>query len=224
MREESFEVGGHTLTITRPESAESLIDESRFDLDEFLPYWAEPWPSGLALARYLATLDLAGRRVLELGCGLALPSLTAARRGAEVLATDWAPEALELVTENATVNGVRVETALLDWGTGAPAGLPRFELVVAADVLYEERNAAPLLRVLQATVAEEGTAVVADPGRRHATAFFDGAESAGWVLEAVQATEIPAGGVVVMHRSGAGTGTTGRSRSPSVAVGPTRCG
>ena len=59
-----------------------------------MPYWAELWPSGLALADYVATLDLAGRRVLELGCGLALPSFAAALGGADVLATDWAPEAL----------------------------------------------------------------------------------------------------------------------------------
>ena len=97
MREERIVIGGHELVLARPDDPESLIDESRFEEDEFLPYWAELWPSGIALARYVAALDLAGSRVLELGCGLALPSFAAALAGADVLATDWAPEALELV-------------------------------------------------------------------------------------------------------------------------------
>ena len=49
----------------RPPDADALIDEATFDEDEFLPYWAELWPSGLALARYVSELELAGRKVLE---------------------------------------------------------------------------------------------------------------------------------------------------------------
>ena len=101
MREERIVVAGRELLIARPDDPESLIDEERFAADEFMPYWAELWPSGLALADYVATLDLAGRRVLELGCGLALPSFAAALGGADVLATDWAPDALSLVAANA---------------------------------------------------------------------------------------------------------------------------
>src|SRR5204862_8262946 len=78
MREERILIGERELTITRPEDPESLIDEARFEEDEFLPYWADLWPSGVALARRVAGLDLAGARVLELGCGLALPSFAAA--------------------------------------------------------------------------------------------------------------------------------------------------
>ena len=78
-------------------SADELIDEEAFDEDEFLPYWAELWPSGVALAERVAELDLRGARVLELGAGLGLPSLAAALGGADVLATDWAEDAVELL-------------------------------------------------------------------------------------------------------------------------------
>ena len=71
-----------------------MIDEAAFDEEEFLPYWAELWPSGLALARHVAARELRGLRVLELGCGLGLPALAAALRGADVLATDWAEDAI----------------------------------------------------------------------------------------------------------------------------------
>ncbi|MGH2999057.1 MAG: 50S ribosomal protein L11 methyltransferase, partial [Gaiellaceae bacterium] len=103
--EERLELAGRELTLVRPPSADDLIDEEAFDEDEFLPYWAELWPSGLALARHVAARELRGLRVLELGCGLGLPALAAALRGANVLATDWAEDAIELLQRNAERNG-----------------------------------------------------------------------------------------------------------------------
>jgi hypothetical protein len=104
----------------RPPSAEELIDEAAFDEEEFLPYWAELWPSGLALARHVAARDLRGLRVLELGCGLGLPALAAALRGADVLATDWAEDAIELLRRNAERNGVLVHVARVRWSEPEP--------------------------------------------------------------------------------------------------------
>src|SRR5262249_53883975 len=67
--EEEVELDGALrLSVLRPPDADALIDETTFDEEEFLPYWAELWPSGLTLARHVAALDLAGRKVLELGC------------------------------------------------------------------------------------------------------------------------------------------------------------
>jgi predicted nicotinamide N-methyase len=130
------------LSLLRPAVPEDLIDERRFDeADEFLPYWADLWPASSALAGALPG-DLAGQRVVELGCGLGVPSLVAARRGAEVTATDWAPEAIELLRRNAERNGLALHAEVWDW---RKARGDRFDLALAADVLYEERNVAPLL-------------------------------------------------------------------------------
>ena len=74
-------LGGRDLDVLRPRDSEALIDEHAFEHEEFLPYWAELWPSGLALARRVAVRALHGARTLELGCGLALPSLAAAIAG-----------------------------------------------------------------------------------------------------------------------------------------------
>src|SRR6476661_8645367 len=97
------------LRLLRPRQAESLISEEKFARDEFLPYWAELWPSALALADVVASRDVRGLDVLELGCGLGVPSLVAARGGARVLATDWAEDALALLRANAARNGVALE-------------------------------------------------------------------------------------------------------------------
>jgi predicted nicotinamide N-methyase len=133
-------VAGLELTLLRPSSPEALIDEDAFAHDEFLPYWAELWPAATALAEALP--DLTGLRVVELGCGLGLPSLVAAARGAEVTAGDWSEDAIELLRVNAARNGLEVTAVVHDWR------LPwaeRFDLALAADVLYEQRNVEPVL-------------------------------------------------------------------------------
>ena len=201
MREERILVAGRELLVARPDDPESLIDESRFDEDEFLPYWADLWPSGLALAEHLGELELAGKKVLELGCGLAVPSFAAALAGAEVVATDWASEAVDLAAANAVVNGLSVTSAVLDWGSGSRASVVgHFDLVIAADVLYEERNTLPLLALLAETVAPGGEALIADPGRRHAAVFFDGARATGWSIDQIVVAGLPSGGIALLCR------------------------
>jgi len=201
--DQRIDLGSFSLVLRSPAEPDSLIDEERFDEDEFLPYWAELWPSGIALARHLTALELRGKRVLELGCGLALPSLTAALVGADVLATDWAPEAIELVTANAALNEIVLSSAVLDWRLESASNATTFDLVLAADVLYEERNAAPLLRLLDGTMAPGGEALIADPGRRHAQVFFDRARTQGWSTEHIAVAELPTGGITVVRRPGA---------------------
>ena len=137
---ERIVVGEVELDLLRPESAEALIDEDAFAVDEFLPYWAELWPAAHALAAALP--DVSGLRVVELGCGLGVPSLVAAARGAEVTATDWAADAIELLRENAGRNGLVLGAEVRDWRE--PWG-ERFDLALAADVLYEQRNVEPLV-------------------------------------------------------------------------------
>jgi predicted nicotinamide N-methyase len=167
--EETYELAGRTLTLLRPPSAEELIDEAAFAVDEFLPYWAELWPSGVALAEHVAARDLRGHRVVELGAGLGLPSLAAALRGADVLATDWAEDAVALLAANAARNGIALTAEVARWDEPERFGTG-WDLVLAADVLYEQRNADQLLDLLPRLDARE--IVVAEPGRPFANEFL----------------------------------------------------
>ncbi len=174
--ETTVDVGPHRLSIVRPPDAADLIDEDAFAENEFLPYWAELWPSGVALARAAAETVAPGERVVELGCGLGVASIAAALAGADVLATDWAPEALAFTRENAARNGVLLETALASW-TDPDELVERgpWDWVLAADVLYENRNVDAARR---APPPPRPTArCVADPGRPAAKMFFD---TLGW--------------------------------------------
>jgi predicted nicotinamide N-methyase len=172
--EDTVHAGPLILRILRPPDAEALIDEARFDHDEFMPYWAELWSSGVALAAAVAERDLRGADVIELGCGLGLPSVAAALSGANVLATDWAADALEVTRLNAERNGAAVETLLADWAK--PEQLVErapFDLVLCADVLYEPRNVDALLELLPRLGRE---VLLGEPGRPTAARFFELAE------------------------------------------------
>jgi predicted nicotinamide N-methyase len=171
--EESVPLRGAALEVLRPRDADALLDERAFEHEEYLPYWAELWPSGVTLARRVASRALKGARVLELGCGLGLPSLAAALAGGRVLATDWSPQAIELLRGNAERNGAELATAIVDWQRPAPL-LERapWDLVLGADLLYERRNVAPLLELLPPLLGARGELWLADPGRAPAADFL----------------------------------------------------
>jgi predicted nicotinamide N-methyase len=196
--EERVELAGRELTLLRPPDAEALLDEEAFEHEEFLPYWAELWPSGLALARHVAGLQLAGLRVVELGAGLGLPSLAAALAGASVLATDWAPDAVALLRRNAAANGIELEVERVSWAEpDALLACALFDVALGADVLYERRNVEPLLALLPRLAAQ---ALVADPRRPAAAEFLERARAA-WRIET---TELQSSPRVLLHRLRAG--------------------
>jgi predicted nicotinamide N-methyase len=176
--EETVELAGTAVALRRPPQPDALIDEDAFDEDEFLPYWAELWASGVALAAVVGTLDVRGRRVLELGAGLGLPSLAAALRGAEVLATDWAADAVALLRENAGRNRIALRAERVRWDEPGPLLREApWDVVLGADLLYEQRNADQLLDLLPRL---GGEILLADPGRPFAKAFLD-----RWQVETV---------------------------------------
>lgn len=183
-------VGGRVYRVYQPETADALIDEAEFDRDERLPYWADLWPSAIALARHVAELELAGKRVAEVGCGVGLPAMAALSNGAEVTVTDHYEAALDFAAHNARENtGGEVATAMLDWRVPETwEGVGPFDVVLGADVLYERRNTQPLASVVEALLAPGGAALFADPGRREAGEFLAEMERRGFASDATQRT------------------------------------
>jgi predicted nicotinamide N-methyase len=131
---------------------------------------------------------------LELGAGLGLPSLAAALRGADVLATDWAEDAVELLRVNAWRNRIELRTERVRWDEPAVllAGAP-WDSVLGADLLYESRNADQLLALLPLLGAD---VLLADPGRPFVRGFL---ERAGDQWE-IETTPDPGASRVELHR------------------------
>ena len=193
--EETVALDGHEIVIERPRNSEALLDEDAFEHEEFLPYWAELWPSSRALARRVLGRSLRGQPVLELGCGLALPSIAAALAGGRVLATDWSPESILYAATNARHNDVEIETAICSWAEpGDIVARAPWSLVLASDVLYERRNVDQLLALLPLLVTS-GEIWIADPGRATADLFVERAR-AEWELDSMPESA----GAVTIHR------------------------
>lgn len=170
--------GGRDLGFVHPREVADLVDEKAFETDEYLPYWAQLWPSGVALARAVAARSLDGMNVLEIGCGIGLPSVAAALAAARVLATDWSSDAIDFTNDNAVHNGAVVETAVCSWAEPEvmTARAP-WDIVLAADVLYERRNVAWLLSLFPQLVDRTGEIWLADPQRPAADEFLAAAET-----------------------------------------------
>jgi predicted nicotinamide N-methyase len=178
-----------SLMISRPVDYDRLIDDAAADPEQNLPYWAELWPSGVALAAKIASGPgiVQGRRALELGCGLGVTAIAALRVGADLLVTDYSPEALALCSLNALDQaGVQPSTLRVNWRDPGPTlqvTRDGFPVVLAADVLYEGRDVDPLLALVERVVAPCGELWLAEPGRPPAARFLESIRDRGWTDE-----------------------------------------
>jgi predicted nicotinamide N-methyase len=145
--------------------ASGLARLAAADEDFGSPYWAYYWLGGLALARFVLDRPevVAGRRVLDLGCGSGLVAIAAAKAGAaQVLAADVDRYAVAATALNAAANGVAVETMQGDLTDGP---VPEVDLILAGDVFYDPEPAARVEPFL-ARCREAGVEVlVGDPRR-----------------------------------------------------------
>jgi len=132
------------------------------------PLFGQLWPAGQCLAEAMHGFDVAGKRVLELDCGIGLASLVLQRRGADVLATDLHPLAETFLAYNAALNGMdAVHYRRLDWARSRP-DLGRFDLIIAGDVLYERGQAEVVAQAIADYAADEADVIVTDAGRGYA--------------------------------------------------------
>lgn len=163
------------------------------DPDERIPYWTELWPSSLALAQLLAEREEEIRKglCLDLGCGLGLTSLVGKKLGAEVVAADYVPLALEYCRQNAQLNGIEAPDCLaMDWRSPPlrPKSLWR---VWAGDIVYEKRFIDPLLNFFDWTLQENGRAWLAEPGRAIFHLFKNRTRERAFSLTEIFSSKVP---------------------------------
>src|SRR6185312_13564339 len=178
---------GDNLQLSQPSDFDALLEAASGDPEQNLPYWAEIWPSGIALAdEILAQPELVrGKRVLEIGSGLGVTASAAMMVGTDLTIADYSPESLLLCRYNALFNSGREPASLqINWRDPSAAlrelAVSGFPVVLAADVLYESRDIEPLLDLVDWLVAPDGLFWLAEPGRNVAERFIEHALERGW--------------------------------------------
>jgi predicted nicotinamide N-methyase len=185
-----IDLPGGPLSITHLQNPDALLDELADApdddprvVDEQLPYWAWIWPSAVALARHVraSEQDLAGRKVLEIGCGLGLPGVAAMSLSQSVTFTDYSQDALDFAHVNALGNtGKSPSCRLLDW-RNCPDTLSA-DVILASDVAYETRFFEPLCKLFKKVLRPGGTIMLSEPCRKIAGQFFDHLEQDNWTM------------------------------------------
>ena len=165
---EAVMASAHAAAAADPDRYDEVMEERCCELLADRPaYWAQVWPSAVAAGeRVLTEPDLvAGQRVLELGAGLGFASICAALAGAsEVVAMDREPDAALFAAANAAENTCTVQTITSDWSHGWQHG--EYDVVLAADIIYDE-SAPPLLaKVLEKAVRPGGIVLLFDDADR----------------------------------------------------------
>jgi len=144
-----------------------LTEEELGELGLPPPFWAFAWAGGQALARYLLDhpAEVAGKRVLDFATGSGLVGIAAMKAGAaQVLAADIDPFCAAAVALNAKANSVAVaftDANLLD------AAPPAADLILAADICYEQPLAERVMAWLAAARAAGTRVLIGDPGRSY---------------------------------------------------------
>lgn len=145
------------------------------------------WPASKVLATAMKSIELKNRRVLELGCGLALPSLALQYRGANITASDYHPVSRDFLSYNSKLNNLpQIPFIQLDWAN-PPAG-QRYDLIIASDVLYDPGNPKLLLNAIKHLASPACKVMLSCPGRGYKNLFSRKMAGLGFSL---QETPVP---------------------------------
>ena len=170
---------------------------------EFNPYFGVIWPAAVALSEHLdhqLQVQPKPKMLMELGCGLALPSLLAARRGVgQIIATDRHPLVGEFLVRNCQANDLgAIQYAELDWRHMGQASTDAWkggvDLLVGSDLLYEAWQPGFLAAAAAQLLAPGGTALFADPGRHYMDDFLNLSEAHGLSSRQLHVRSVVLGG------------------------------
>jgi len=145
------------------------------------PLFGVIWASGELLAHIMFEYEIKGRRVLEVGCGMALASLVLNHRLADITATDYHPEVAAFLLANVQLNqGKTIPFFRTGWGDGE-CGLGMFDLVIGSDLLYERSHVELLAGFIEQHARPHCEVVLVDPGRGHHACFSKKMVGLGYV-------------------------------------------
>ena len=154
------------------------------------PIFGMLWPSGRVLAQVMQTFEVEGKQMLELGCGLALASLVVHRRGGDITASDCHPMAADFLLENLKLNHLpAMKYQLANWSRSNPL-LPRFDLIIGSDVLYDREQPNTLSQFIALHARPCAEVLIVDPDRGNRTSFNRKMEALGFSHSQTRISEL----------------------------------
>lgn len=129
------------------------------------PMFGVIWPSSLVLAHFIVDYDTGSKRILEVGCGMALSSLLLNKQFADITATDYHPEVSKFLQRNTSLNDDRdINFERVDWADKSD-NLGLFDLIIGSDLLYEDAHIQLLANFIESHAKPSCEVLIVDPGR-----------------------------------------------------------
>jgi predicted nicotinamide N-methyase len=166
---------GLMLYVPIPEKVKATYEQRcKLDASTAFPFWAKIWPSSKAMTQFLAIEPqwVKGKKMLEVGAGVGLPSFAIAHLAREVIVTDHAAEAVALINKNIThlcINNMK--SMCLDWND-FPDTISA-DTILLSDVNYAPGAFGPLLTLIEKLIGKGAVIIIATPERIMAAPFVE---------------------------------------------------
>jgi len=144
------------------------------------PLFGVVWASGEVLAHLMFDYEVEGKRILEVGCGIALASLVLNHRCADITATDYHPEVEDFLRQNTQLNEGRAIPYVRTGWADTKSGLGKFDLIIGSDLLYERDHADLLSAFIDRHAKADCEVIIVDPGRGQSARFSRAMEALGY--------------------------------------------
>ena len=158
-------------------------DQDQSLAEEHCPYFGVMWEAGIGLSQFLTRDMCEGKKILEIGCGLALPSFIATRFGGNVIATDFHADVPLFLELNQEKNKINFEYQVMNWRNEIERtknAYGQFDLVLGSDILYESQHAMQVAEALIAFLKPGGKIILSDPGRAYVQKFISSMKELGY--------------------------------------------